>query len=96
MPSVTFQARRVTLRFAAVAFAAASVALAGDCVTLTTVDVEDITINYPSIWELMDDLRDMGESNAINGRRAWIDRDVLMAADAIYKGEFLLQMRSCV
>ncbi|WWC72132.1 uncharacterized protein I206_106092 [Kwoniella pini CBS 10737] len=53
--------------------------------TLTTIDVEDMLINYPSIWELMADLRDMGESNAILGRRAHISRDVLMAADAIYK-----------
>ena len=54
--------------------------------TTTTVDVEDLTINYPSIWELMSDLRDMGESNAILGRRNWVGRDVLLAAEAIYKG----------
>ncbi len=53
--------------------------------TLTTVDVEDMTVNYPSIWELMSDLRDMGESNAILGRKAMVSRDVLLAADAIYK-----------
>jgi NADH dehydrogenase [ubiquinone] 1 alpha subcomplex assembly factor 5 len=55
--------------------------------TTTTVDVEDMTIAYPSIWELMHDLRDMGESNAILGRRAMISRDVLLAAEGIYKGE---------
>lgn len=53
--------------------------------TLTTVDVEDITIHYPSIWELMSDLRDMGESNAIMGRKTSVSRDVLLAAEAIYK-----------
>ncbi|ORY35649.1 hypothetical protein BCR39DRAFT_511310 [Naematelia encephala] len=53
--------------------------------TLTTVDVEDLTVQYPSIWELMGDLRDMGESNAILGRRAQVSRDVLIAADAIYR-----------
>nr|XP_031861650.1 uncharacterized protein CI109_002880 [Kwoniella shandongensis]KAA5528722.1 hypothetical protein CI109_002880 [Kwoniella shandongensis] len=53
--------------------------------TLTTVDVEDIVINYPSIWELMADLRDMGETNAILGRRAAVSRDVLLAAESIYK-----------
>ncbi|KAJ9093317.1 hypothetical protein QFC20_007140 [Naganishia adeliensis] len=52
---------------------------------LLTVDVEDVKINYPSIWELMEDLRDMGESNAVLGRRPFIKRDVLLAADAIYK-----------
>lgn len=46
-----------------------------------------MTINYPSMWELMADLRDMGESNAILGRRAQIPRDVLLSAEAIYKGE---------
>ncbi|ORX35366.1 S-adenosyl-L-methionine-dependent methyltransferase [Kockovaella imperatae] len=53
--------------------------------TLTTVDVEDITINYPSMWELIADLRDMGESNAILGRKAMISRDVLIAAESIYR-----------
>ncbi|WRT70107.1 uncharacterized protein IL334_007101 [Kwoniella shivajii] len=53
--------------------------------TTTTVDVEDMIINYPSIWELMSDLRDMGESNAILGRRAQVSRDVLLAAESIYK-----------
>lgn len=52
----------------------------------TTVDIEDLTICYPSIWELMSDLRDMGESNAIMGRRPWVSRDVLLAAEGIYKG----------
>lgn len=56
--------------------------------TLTTVDTDDITINYPSIWELMADLRDMGESNAILGRKAQVSRDVLLAAESIYKGSF--------
>lgn len=54
--------------------------------TLTTVDTDEITINFPSMWELISDLRDMGESNAILGRRALIPRDVLLATEAIYKG----------
>ena len=56
--------------------------------TLLTVDVEDITISYPSMWELIEDLRDMGESGAVLGRRAFVKRDVLIAAEAIYKGAF--------
>ena len=59
--------------------------------TLTTVDVEDLTIHYPSMWDLMSDLRDMGESNAILGRKAQVGRDTLIAADAIYKGTFKLK-----
>ncbi|KAL1413293.1 hypothetical protein Q8F55_001049 [Vanrija albida] len=53
--------------------------------TLTTVDTDDVTINYPSMWELIADLRDMGESNAILGRKTHVSRDVLVAAEAIYK-----------
>ncbi|KAH8092461.1 S-adenosyl-L-methionine-dependent methyltransferase [Cristinia sonorae] len=53
--------------------------------TLLTVDVDEIRVNYPSMWELMDDLRDMGESNAVVGRRHLIHRDTLAAASAIYK-----------
>lgn len=33
--------------------------------TLTTVDVDEIQVNYPSAFELMEDLRSMGESNAV-------------------------------
>lgn len=36
--------------------------------TLLTVDVDEVKVNYPSMWELMEDLRDMGESNAVIGR----------------------------
>lgn len=35
---------------------------------LTTIDVDDITVNYPSIFELMADLGYMGESNAVFSR----------------------------
>ncbi|KIP10408.1 hypothetical protein PHLGIDRAFT_497057 [Phlebiopsis gigantea 11061_1 CR5-6] len=52
--------------------------------TLLTVDVDEIKVNYPSMWELMDDLRDMGESNAVLGRRHFLHRDTLTAASAIY------------
>ncbi|TFY56434.1 hypothetical protein EVJ58_g7647 [Rhodofomes roseus] len=31
-------------------------------------DVDEVKVAYPSMWELMDDLRDMGESNAVIGR----------------------------
>jgi len=36
--------------------------------TLLTVDVDEVRVGYPSMWELMDDLRDMGEGNAVIGR----------------------------
>ncbi|GJJ69721.1 NADH dehydrogenase [ubiquinone] 1 alpha subcomplex assembly factor 5 [Entomortierella parvispora] len=53
--------------------------------TLTTVDVDEVTVNYPSALELMQDLRAMGESNAIINRRHFLKRDTMMAAAAIYK-----------
>lgn len=36
--------------------------------TLLTVDVDEVKVAYPSMWELMEDLRDMGEDNAVIGR----------------------------
>jgi len=53
--------------------------------TLLTVDVDEVKVAYPSMWELIEDLRDMGESNAIMGRGHFIRRDTLAAASAIYK-----------
>ena len=53
---------------------------------LLTVDVDDIVVDYPSVFELMQDLQAMGESNAVLGREGVpIPRNVLLAADAIYK-----------
>lgn len=37
--------------------------------TLLTVDVDEVKVSYPSMWELMEDLKDMGESNAVLGRQ---------------------------
>ncbi|CAD6917899.1 unnamed protein product [Tilletia controversa] len=53
--------------------------------TLPTVDVDELTVRYPSSMELMTDLRQMGESNAVAGRRATIHRDTLLASVAIYE-----------
>lgn len=36
--------------------------------TLLTVDIDEVQVGYPSVWELMEDLQDMGESNAVVGR----------------------------
>jgi NADH dehydrogenase [ubiquinone] 1 alpha subcomplex assembly factor 5 len=53
--------------------------------TLLTVDIDEVRVGYPSMWELLEDLRDMGESNAVVGRRHFLHRDTLAAASAIYK-----------
>ena len=35
---------------------------------LLTIDVDEVKVAYPSMWELLEDLQDMGESNAVIGR----------------------------
>jgi len=52
---------------------------------LTTIDVDDIVIEYPDMFALMADLQYMGESNAVLTRHHILPRDVMMAAQAIYK-----------
>ena len=53
---------------------------------MLTVDVDDIIVDYPSMFALMADLQAMGEGNVVLGREAGpIQRDVLLAADAIYR-----------
>lgn len=52
---------------------------------MQTVDVEDIVVEFPDTFALMQDLQAMGESNAIMHREAGpLSRDVLLANDAIY------------
>ncbi|KAF3045813.1 hypothetical protein E8E11_000744 [Didymella keratinophila] len=53
---------------------------------LLTVDVDDIIVDYPDTFSLMKDLQAMGESNAVLTReKGGIHKDVLLAADAIYR-----------
>ncbi|KAH6633669.1 S-adenosyl-L-methionine-dependent methyltransferase [Boeremia exigua] len=53
---------------------------------LLTVDVDDIIVDYPDTFSLMKDLQAMGESNAVLAReQGGIQRDVLLAADSIYR-----------
>lgn len=37
---------------------------------LLTVDTDDVKVGYPSMWELVEDLRNMGEGNAVIERFA--------------------------
>lgn len=53
---------------------------------LLTVDVDDIVVDFPDTFSLMKDLQAMGESNAVLAReKGAIHRDVLLAAEGIYK-----------
>lgn len=56
--------------------------------SIPTVDTDEITIQYPSIFELMDDLRSMGESNANINRRSFLHRDTLLGASSIYESMY--------
>lgn len=50
------------------------------------VDYDDIIVDFPDTFALMQDLQSMGENNAILGREMGaIQRDVLLANDAIYR-----------
>lgn len=53
--------------------------------TLQTVDLDEIAIRYPSMFELLQDLQDMGESNAAVHRAPFLHRDTLIAAAATYR-----------
>jgi NADH dehydrogenase [ubiquinone] 1 alpha subcomplex assembly factor 5 len=57
--------------------------------TLLTVDVDEVSIGYPTMWELLDDLRDMGENNAIIGRWVLHNRLVHAKAHGRFKSPFL-------
>ncbi|CAL1534992.1 unnamed protein product [Lymnaea stagnalis] len=53
--------------------------------TLLTIDLDNITINYPSPFELMYDLKGMAENNCSWNRKPQLHRDTLLAAASIYK-----------
>ena len=52
---------------------------------LITVDYDEIIVNYPSIYELMDDLRGMGENNASWSRKNVLHRKTAEVASRIYQ-----------
>ncbi|PKI84990.1 hypothetical protein MVES1_001464 [Malassezia vespertilionis] len=53
--------------------------------TLQTVDLDEITVYYPGMIEIMQDLQNMGESNAVSNRNTFLHRDTLIAAAATYQ-----------
>lgn len=52
--------------------------------TMLTIDTDEMIIGYPSMFELMFDLKGMAENNAAFNRPLHLSRDVLVAAAAIY------------
>ncbi|XP_042231358.1 arginine-hydroxylase NDUFAF5, mitochondrial-like isoform X3 [Homarus americanus] len=53
--------------------------------TMLTIDTDEITVGYPSLFELMWDLQGMAENNAGVSRKPHLHRDTLLAASAIYQ-----------
>lgn len=52
---------------------------------MLTIDLDDIVVNFPDTFSLMQDLQDMGENNAIIAKDpVAIKRDVLLASEGIY------------
>lgn len=53
---------------------------------MLTVDVDDIVVDYPDTFALMQDLQAMGESNAVLRREMdGLSKDVLLANEGIYR-----------
>lgn len=52
---------------------------------LITVDITEMKIRYPSMFELMFDIQGMGESNCAVHGSSHMNRDVMQAAAAIYQ-----------
>ncbi|XP_049724930.1 arginine-hydroxylase NDUFAF5, mitochondrial isoform X2 [Elephas maximus indicus] len=54
-----------------------------------TVDTDEIQVNYPGMFELMEDLQGMGESNCSWNRKALLHRDTMLAAAAVYRAPII-------
>lgn len=59
--------------------------LQGSGYKLITVDISEVKICYPSLYELMFDLQGMGENNASLMSSRHMHRDVLQAAASVYQ-----------
>ena len=53
--------------------------------SMLTIDSDEIKVTFPTIFELMRDLKGMAENNASWARKCHIHKDTLIAANAIYQ-----------
>jgi len=53
--------------------------------TMLTIDTDEIVVRFPSVMQLMRDLKGMGENNAGWSRKIGLKKDTILAANAIYK-----------
>ncbi|XP_026480349.1 arginine-hydroxylase NDUFAF5, mitochondrial-like [Ctenocephalides felis] len=52
---------------------------------MLTIDTDEIIVGYPTMFELLNDLKGMAENNAAWNRPLHLHRDTLLAASSIYK-----------
>ncbi|KAH8029156.1 hypothetical protein HPB51_023702 [Rhipicephalus microplus] len=52
---------------------------------LLTIDSDEMTVNYPTAFHLMADLKGMAENNVTWNRKSHLHRDTMVAAAAIYQ-----------
>ena len=62
--------------------------------TMLTIDSDEIVVRFPSVIQLMRDLKGMAENNAAWSRKIRLNKDTLMAANAIYQGFYGLEDQS--
>jgi len=55
--------------------------------SMTTIDYDQLVVTYPSMFELMEDLKGMGENSAIYSRKS-LQRDTILAASAVYRAMY--------
>lgn len=53
--------------------------------TMLTIDTDEIIVGYPTMFELMRDLKGMAENNAARNRQPHLKKDTMFAAAAIYQ-----------
>jgi len=51
---------------------------------MQTIDTEEMVVGYPSMMDVMLDIKGMGENNSSWNRKLNLRRDVIYAASAIY------------
>ncbi|RUS88160.1 hypothetical protein EGW08_004057 [Elysia chlorotica] len=56
--------------------------------TMLTIDIDDVAVTYPSMFELMQDLKGMGENNCSWSRKPQLHRDTMIAAASIYQAMY--------
>lgn len=55
---------------------------------LLTIDIDEMVVTYPTMFELMWDLKGMGENNSAWSRKLHLNRDSMLAAASIYRENY--------